>query len=53
MELLIGFILGGIAVAYWRDKKFRDFINIKFGRKPEKKQEDDKKIPKNGDQPSI
>lgn len=55
MELLIGFVLGGIVVAYWRDKKFRDFINVKLGRKPQpkKKQEERREIPKNDNHPVI
>lgn len=55
MELLIGFALGCLVMAYWRDKKFRDFINAKLFKKtqPEKKQVDDKNKPKDESQPII
>jgi hypothetical protein len=44
MGFLFGFIIGGIIMAYWRDKKFRDFVNTKLGKKPqpEKKREEKK-----------
>lgn len=35
--MLIVFILGGIVVAYWRDKKFRGWVNSKLGKKPQKR----------------
>jgi len=55
MELLIGFVFGGIIIAYWRDKKFRAWINSKVFKKsqPEKKQEEKKEIPKDNDHPII
>lgn len=55
MELLIGFVLGGIVIAYWRDKKFRGFVNTKIFKKPqpEKKEDEKKETPKDDNHPSI
>jgi hypothetical protein len=55
MQFLLGVIIGGILVAYWRDLKFRNYINSKLGRKPqpEKKTEEKKEITKDSDKPLI
>jgi hypothetical protein len=58
MQFLVGFILGGLVIGYWRDLKFRNEVNktIKYlfkKTKAEKKQVDNKDKPKDSEHPSI
>ena len=52
MEVLLGIIIGGLLVGYWRDVKFRELVNVKvFKKQPMKPNKDDnntKKVEQKG-----